>query len=236
MSRIVLNQKNDNRFTLHYLISLSLYSFRQYKPETGTMPHPFGLDPDSATIYLHDPFDQGQTQTGSLAPGIQLVKKVENIFMIPGINSDAVIPHKKYRAVILHRTTDLDMQRRLISTVLYGVLHQVQPDFHQTRSVAEQDNRRIDDLDRYPPFADPAGIQPDRLIGHIDECNRLRRIPGSSDTRQFKQFVEKLRHLVGSVVHKAQILLDTGIIRELDVIFKIPQKGLYGHQRTLKVV
>src|SRR6185369_4321382 len=105
---------------------------RQRKAETGTTSCAFRFNPYPAAVHFHDPFDQRQPKAASFGAGIQLVEQTENIFLVPRVYPHAIVTHKEDCFPRILIESDVNTWLCLPSHVLYGVFHQVLPDYYQT--------------------------------------------------------------------------------------------------------
>ena len=68
---------------------------RQRKAKGAASPDTLGFHPDSAAVDFHNPFDDGQTNTGAGSFGVQFIKEAEYLFVIAGIDANPVVPDIK---------------------------------------------------------------------------------------------------------------------------------------------
>ena len=85
---------------------------------------------------LHNPFDDGEPHTGAFRLRIELVEEAEDVFVVTGIDSDAVVADEEQRVDAAVFDTDLDAGRRIGCCVLGGVIDEVLEDLDDPLPVA----------------------------------------------------------------------------------------------------
>ena len=120
------------------------------------MPGTFRLHPDAAAVNFHDPLYQGQADARPFRLAIKLFEQVESLFLMPRINSDAVVPDIEDDLVTALLRSDLYERLWLIPHELDGIVDQVLENLDQARSISPEPNRCFRDFNLNSFFDNPS--------------------------------------------------------------------------------
>jgi len=125
-------------------------------------------------VQINDPLDDGQSDTGAFAVGIQLLEEAEDLFVMSRVHAHTVVPYVEDRFLIGLPGSDLHLWVGLFPKELDRIVQKVLHDLQQPGPIANHFLKIRGDFERDASFSQPARHHSRCLMGDRPEFDLFR--------------------------------------------------------------